>query len=338
MGTMRRFLLVTWCAALWSCGGDSAVVDAPDSGGVGDAQGAGDGGASGDSSADASVDALAVDASADASSNDASATDAPTIDGPTTFDPRSVSGLVVWLDANKGVTQTAASVSAWADQTSHGNDASQALSIRQPLFQASSINGRPALHFNRAHGGNKGDVLAIADAVSLQWGTGDFYVVVVARFDNAIATDGPGVLFDKSFGGTTNGQTVMLLGGIPAPLNGGVASDGLVFNTRVQAGDYITTTHAYNNGAPHAFAMQRVGVQLDLRVDATSITSGASSGVDVSNVGGGLGAGKVLIGSDYDAGSLRLNGDVAEVLAVKGALSATDRAALEGYLKAKYGL
>ena len=50
------------------------------------------------------------------------------------------------------------------------------------------------------------------------------------------------------------------------------------------------------------------------------------------------GAGKVLIGADYDATGLRLNGDIAEVLAVKGALGTSERTALEAYLTTKYGL
>lgn len=342
---MKRILLVTWCAALWSCGGDSAGVNAPDAEVAGDAQSLdanatsdalADGGAL-DASTDSSTDS-SIDSSIDAA--DASATDAPIVgnDAPS-FDPLSVAGIVLWLDATKGVTQVGGAVSGWADQTSHGNNAAQALSIRQPTFSASSINSKPALHFNKNHSGNnKGDVLSIADAVSLQWGTGDFYVVVVARFDNVTATDGPAAFFDKSFGGTNGGKTVLLLGGVPGAFNNGVTSDGLIANTRVQPGDYVTTTTAYNNGTPHAFAMQRVGVELALRVDGLSVASGASSGVDISNIGGGLGGGSVLIGADYNAGGLRLNGDIAEVLAVKGVLNGTDRTALEGYLKAKYGL
>ncbi len=284
----------------------------------------------GDAGADVAVSA---DAAVDA------AIDSPTSDGPR-FDPMSVVGLVLWLDASRGVTANAGSVSAWTDQTTNKNDATEPLPFRQPMLQASSIHGRPALHFNRLHDTTNmtGDVLAIPDAPSLQWGRGDFYVVVVARFDNVTATDGAGLFFGKSFGGTQNGKTVALLGGVPQQLNGGVNAEGIAFNTQVQPGDYVTIVRPYNNGTPHAFAMQRVGALLDLRIDGASVATSASSGVDVSNVGGGLGAGKVFIGADYDATGLRLNGDIAEIIAVKGALGANDRMGLEVYVKEKYAL
>lgn len=284
-------------------------------------------GDAGDAAVDAKIDAggdAAIDAPAEASS----------------IDPMSVVGLALWLDASSGVTANAGSVSLWADRTPYKNDAAQTIPLRRPTLQASSIHGRPALHFNKLHDvpNMTGDALVIPDAPSLQWGTGDFYVAVVARFNNVTATDGPGLFYDKSFGGTQNGKSVAFLGGVPMQLNGGMTAEGIAFNTRVMPGDYVTVIHPYNDNTPHAFAMQRVGVELDLRIDGVSVAKSTSSGVDVSNVGGGLGAGSVLIGADYDGTGLRLNGDIAEILAVKGALGQSDRSGLEIYLKEKYGL
>ena len=53
----------------------------------------------------------------------------------------------VWLKADAGVTLNGSNVSAWADQSTHGNDATQANSANQPLFSASvaELNGQPAV-------------------------------------------------------------------------------------------------------------------------------------------------------------------------------------------------
>ncbi len=51
----------------------------------------------------------------------------------------------LWLLASEGVTLNGSTVSAWADQSTHGNDVSQGSAARQPVFVGSSINGQPAL-------------------------------------------------------------------------------------------------------------------------------------------------------------------------------------------------
>jgi hypothetical protein len=56
----------------------------------------------------------------------------------------SVPGVMLFLDASKGVTLNSGNVSAWADQAV-GNDVTQATAINQPEWQASRINGHPAL-------------------------------------------------------------------------------------------------------------------------------------------------------------------------------------------------
>ena len=84
---------------------------------------------------------------------------------------------------------------------------------------------------------------------------------------------------------------------------------------------------------PGQFAIQRAGVKLDLRVDGVSVASSTSNGINIDNVGT-----VVRIGADGDATASKLNGDIAEMLAVKGALSGSDLANIESTLKAKYGL
>ncbi len=316
---IRSFGLVIGGFAIGCGGSDVSIgVDNPDAAQGGDTSNGTDGGNIGEGGSKDS-----------SSGNDASS-----------FDPGSVSGLALWLDANKGITQSSGSVSGWADRTANKNDASQATASHQPQWLASSINGLPAVHFNKDHAGQfvGGDALTIADSVSLQWGTGDFYVVVVGRFDGNVTTDGPergeGVFFSKTAGGN-NFPGPLLLAGIFGSINGGKGpANGVAFTTSTTNGDYVITTNPYNDSTARSFAMRRTGKQLELRINGASIVTSASSGLDISNVGA-----TVRIGAgDQAAASLRLDGDVAELLAVKGALSAGDMAALELYVKTKYGL
>src|SRR5208283_149667 len=99
--------------------------------------------------------------------NDAAPVDAPA-DSPgdaSTFTPASVSGLVLWLEGSAGITQNGGAVSAWADQTSFMNNATQSTASLQPTIVASAINALPAVHFNKGNTtkGSSGQELVIAD-------------------------------------------------------------------------------------------------------------------------------------------------------------------------------
>lgn len=61
---------------------------------------------------------------------------------PTRFRSRT---LALWLRADLGITLNATTVSAWADQSSAGNNATQATAGFQPLFVASGQGGVPTV-------------------------------------------------------------------------------------------------------------------------------------------------------------------------------------------------
>ena len=252
------------------------------------------------------------------------------------FQLGNVPGLVLWLDANKGITLVASKASVWADQTSFKNDAAQAIALRQPTPTPGVINGKPVMRFDKGGGnqGNVGNMMLIKDAVSLQWGTGDFYVATVARFDNAIneanTGRGNGLFYSKVSAISVSFPGPSLLGNIPG---NGTASVGFFASTNATLNNFVTTPTAYNNNNPHLFAFQRTGVKLDLRVDGVSVATSTSTGVNIDNVGT-----IARIGADGDASQNRLNGDIAEMIAVKGVLSGSDLTNIEGTLKAKYGL
>lgn len=128
-----------------SSGGSSGGEDSSSSssGGVdsGSSSGAADSGSSG-GSVDSGSSSGGVDSGSSSGGVD-SGNDAGEDGGTVT--PASFSGLVLWLRADLGVTQSGGAVSTWADQSGSGNDVIQSNSLYQPTYTAAGINGLPSI-------------------------------------------------------------------------------------------------------------------------------------------------------------------------------------------------
>lgn len=270
-------------------------------------------------SSDAGEDRYVADTGSDSGN---SAMDATT-DGAS-FSVKDLPGLVLWLDASQGITQSNNLVSVWADQSAAKNNASMSIQAFRPTWVPTAINGKSAIHFENADGGVSGTHLTIADASSLQWGTGDFYVSVVVRYTNA--ANAYGTIFMK--------QT------IPAPYSGPAifanfpqpttSVSGQVMNMAV-----VTTSYTnLNDGAARQISFARSSGGLTIRLNGMVVGSLSNANTTTS---------VDAVGSDFTlganaAGGQALRGDIAEVIAVKGAISAGDLTAVEGYLRTKYAL
>jgi hypothetical protein len=263
-------------------------------------------------------------------------------------------GLVLWLegDVSSSITTMTsdagvAFITKWADQTSHHNDANGVPGnpSRNPTVKTAGINSLDVVHFDQQPKLQQGNMLTVNDNTdtSLQWGTGDFFVATVGDFDNTITTMTNGGVnlevgnfFSKepflsgSLGTPPPAvyKGVVFFGNVP----GTVPSLGLFYGTANTAGDSITTATAYNNGSPHLFVLRRRATKIDLFVDNANVGSSTTTNPDVSNA-----MIPVRIGADGDANLARLDGDIGEMLAVKGALSLSDEANLVLYLRTKWG-
>ncbi len=82
------------------------------------------------------------------------------------FNFKSISGLVLDLDAAKGITLNGSTVSAWADQSASGFHVSQATPANQPTYNAtdSLFNGRPSVQGSGSHYLTRAAVAAIFGA------------------------------------------------------------------------------------------------------------------------------------------------------------------------------
>lgn len=243
------------------------------------------------------------------------------------WDPSQLSGLVLWLDAAKGVTQTNNNVSTWADQTSHKNDASGGggNQLHQPTVVANVINGLPVIRFTPPQNFNQHQYLTIADNAdkSLQWSTGDFAVELVGSYTNPAT--GNGASYPAFFFKGANQTSVQLVGNTFGG-NATASMRGIINNVTA-----TSTSTTNNDGKPHRFGIRRTGTTLEVWVDgAKDSATNASGDITLANVQVEIGARGGL--NQY------LQGDIAEALAVQGTVSDNDLTAIDTYLKTKYGL
>ena len=266
--------------------------------------------------------------------DDASADAIVPIPDSGTFSVATVPGLALWLDANKGVTQSTGKVSGWADQSGNNNNAAQSNAANRPGFTASALNSLPGVHFDMNVAG--GTFMTIVDATTLNWATGDYYLVVVARYSNDPNQQGGftnriGAFYFKEGTGPTLGPA--LFGNV----TGNPGTSAFATQMSFAAADRLVSTSTGNNNFPkgHAFSVHRGGTTLELRNNGALDGTKTVTAVDVSAP-----TIDVMLGATPGNGFTqnRLNGDIAEVIAVKGAISSGDLSGIEGYLKAKYAL
>lgn len=246
------------------------------------------------------------------------------IDSAIPFSPSQLTGLVMWLDADEGVVAPGGKVSGWADQSGQSNSAAQTMAARQPSVMTGILNGRAVIRFN-----GTSNVLVVPDAASLQWGTDDFTIAVVGSWTNPMT--GYGAFLTKQADPYPYvGYSVWA--NFPQPS----ASTKFGFQLDAETDFLSTNTAALNDGMPRVFVSTRTGTKLDIRVGGTSDkVFTATTARNVTAVGAAL-----YIGGHEQGASViqTLAGDIAEVIAVRGTLSATDIGKLETYLKTKYAL
>jgi hypothetical protein len=218
--------------------------------------------------------------------------------------PDKLPGLSLWLDGDKGVTLSSGGfVQGWKDQSSHGNDVANCSGIGQ---EKGDIKGHDAVAFI---GGN----CRIEDDPSLQFGTGGFALMVVVKPGGAGAQ--PNVLFGKYAGMPQVGMRL----DIQATAN--------LFAGAYPPGTPIAEAHAYVAPSVYHLVIAR-GPDLELRVDGVT-SKGTKSTYDVSGTGS-----FVVIGGSGSSDTTQMN--VAEYVAVKGALTDDQVLGVEAYFKNRY--
>jgi hypothetical protein len=224
-------------------------------------------------------------------------------------------GLELWLRADAGVTtNSAGGITAWADQSVNGNNASQSDDAQAPLLVNGALNNRPVLRFDGVD-----DFLDVADSDSLSF-TGDMASFFVVKFD------------DFEFFRAVWGKTAANL---PAPTDMyAVPGSGVL---RVYRGDGTT-----NNLTPVDSNPLRVNTYLVLGFDVAGETlthylNNEENGAGTVTTNTADANTSLKIGTRNDLVT-RLKGDLAELLIYSRALSSNERSNVFNYLQTKYDL
>lgn len=240
--------------------------------------------------------------------------------GGTCYDVAAQPGLVLWLEASMGTTAPFNHLSTWRDQSTFHNDAVQPTSAARPIHglgPCPGFNGARCVDFDGAT-----QYLTIPDSASLELGQGDFLIEVVVATTSA--TGNIGALFGKTIPSPPYAGPALYVNG----LGSSVALASLDANDQVGS-----SVSGINDGTARVVGMWRHETfYVDARVDGTT-ASAALATVDVSAPGAFAYIGASFANGNVSAG---MTGQIAEIIAIKGTVSASSVAALEGYLKGKY--
>jgi len=222
----------------------------------------------------------------------------PTASG---FNPRSIAGLLVWLDAAD--TSYNATTGSWSDKSGAGRNFTQATANNRPIVSAVTQNGRPVLEFNgTSHQLQNGtNFLQISNCTLFSVFrrlSGNFGGIISS---STSADRSPGLLIENS--------------------RGSVRGFGNFSVTDVNAADvFAVTCGTVNAGATTLFVN---GSQIDAdAVSNTLDTAGTSTS----------------IGTYRQAAANFFNGYIGEILAYNRVLSVDERRRVERALGSKWGI
>ena len=233
------------------------------------------------------------------------------------FSPSDIANLELWLKADAGITFNGSDVSAWADQSGNGRNATQNTASRQPLFVASVINGLPAVEFD---GVDALGTLMNVDLAFLSGSAMSIYAVI-----------------RRSSGKTNN----FFLGSGVTPINA---------NTSINCGWNADANYLYaflSNDMSVGVAGFESAIPV-LAVNRFSVANGKSaqiirSAVSNSNTEPGQTTAMVSsvsgrIGQGFDNNATYFAGDISELFIYSRFLSTEENDEVKEYLAARYNL
>jgi hypothetical protein len=221
------------------------------------------------------------------------------------FDPSTISGLVVWLNAGALALSDGDPVTTWANDGSL-TDFTQATGANKPTYKIGIVNGEPVVRFDGTD-----DLLNGPDISALTAGT--VFIVVKADADPPAA--GASGLWSFGAGGGVSTHYPW--------------TDGRVYDT-------FGSTLQKDTGNPtlaltsfRLYCVRAAAGSWTSWVDGTQHYTTASNTV--------LFPATPKLGQGGSA-AYHFDGDVAELLLYDSALSSTDRDSVEAYIAAKYAL
>jgi hypothetical protein len=239
----------------------------------------------------------------------------------TSKSPIPKSGLSLWLKADAGVTLSGSNVTAWADQSGNGNNASVENSGEEPTFVSSFSNSKPAIQFD-----GETQLLLVADSSSLDFLNTSIFIVLKRTGDGT----GNEVTFMKN-GSSLDANAVYWN---CARLGGGNSS--FTVNVEGSRPDLDTNTDL-TFGNPTILELTYNGTNSFIYTNGTqTATYGYTSG-NIETTTGPLQIGGYNQSFNNPNGEL-FNGQIAEVIMYNRAVTGTERQQVEAYLGNKYAI
>jgi hypothetical protein len=273
------------------------------------------------------------------------------------FTPASISGLQWWLDASDASTLYDATsggslvaadgtVARWEDKSSNGRHATQGTSGSRPTRKTAIQNSRDVLRFD---GSNDSMSVPSSTATFKFLHDGDSTVFVVLRAGADANPNAPYLILGTGIdSGSLDGQTGYYLRYDDRTSANAILSDSLVHvvasggqprfagiaTSALPANTFALVTVRGDPG--NATIASRSQVRLNGGSAITQVTSDTNGAATLPT---GNATQNMFLGATPGATpSWHLVGDICEVVMYDSALSDTDRASVESYLLAKWGL
>ena len=242
------------------------------------------------------------------------------------FDPGDLPGLIWWLEARLGVTESSGAVSAWADQAGVQPDLVQATSSMKPVYSATGFNGTdPGITFTISGGPDhlKTTTFVMADTTT----TWSFFILNIP---------------------TTNSQNNA---GLASFVPTGATSDyeatqnGFVASTNATLQEFVYQEGSLgNSNNPTANVGSGVPVWLGVTVDGVNnrlydggVETGTSTGEDAF-IGNGTGTGTMALGTrPWNGDTPSFEGTIAAVFMSNQIWSQSNIDSLTDYINSRYG-
>jgi hypothetical protein len=227
------------------------------------------------------------------------------------FTPDTITGLSLWLDANKStsLTMSGTNVSQWTDLTGNTN----ITATNYPTYSATGCNGKPTLQFTS---GNQ-FTNSVNTTVYNSLANFNYFIVVKIADNNAIYA--PFALDNKSL-------SIYLSS--PSPFNPVVHTTGAPWT-------FNNTDFLFNNVATptNTFCIIQLSISNNGASQTFYINGSAGNTISCSFTGS---SSKIIIGNS--AYSDPFVGYMSEILIYTSSLTTTQRQQIEGYLAWKWGL
>jgi hypothetical protein len=239
-----------------------------------------------------------------------------------------LSGLSLWLKADAGVTLSGSNVTAWADQSGNGRNASPADITSYPTFNSSDLNSKPTISLSSIVGETNKSLIISGNPMGAL-GTTAFVVNYVE----------PAVFPTDGEGGDANGA---LLGNFGSATDGSHWPYGLLGTASVYD-SFATDTRKNDLGLPTGITSWNIYSVHSQDNDWKIFCNGTEFYSDESNVYSNAiaNSSNLRIGMQNNnpyAGYQIFKGKVAEVVIYNRVLTISERQQVEAYLNTKYAI